>query len=56
MEDPRGLYLFMYMLKYIIDWDCVCTDESLEGFDSMLVNNQFDWQILVILDLLDQGC
>jgi len=48
------------MLKYtnlfkIIDWDCVCTGESLEGFDSVLVTNQFDWERLVIFDLLDQG-
>jgi len=45
----------MYMQKYIIDWVFVCIGESLEGFDNMLVTNQFDWERLVILGLLYQG-
>ena len=47
--------MIMYILKYIIDWGCVCIGESLEGFDSMLVTNQFDCERLVILDMLDLG-
>ena len=39
LNDPKGLYLFMYMWKYIIGWGCVCIGVSLEGFDSMLVTN-----------------
>ena len=55
LEDLKGLYLIMYIWKYIIDWGCVCIGESLEGFDNMIVTNQFDWERLVILDLLDEG-
>ena len=41
-------------LKLLMIGVCVCTGESLEGIDNMLVTNQFDWERLVV-DLLDQG-
>ena len=44
------MYLKLLMIEV-----CVCIGESLEGLDSMLVTNQFDWARLVILDLFDQG-
>ena len=42
-------------LKLLMIGVSVCIGESLEGFDSMLVTNQFDWERLVVLDLLNQG-
>ena len=53
-KQPNLEYLFMH-LKLLMIGVFVCIGEYLEGIDSMLVTNQFDWERLVILDLLDQG-